>query len=160
MSDPSSANKPDIPEEILRSEARQSTPAQPTRLGSLGLPPLPSSVLDLAVRYGPILVLAAGVYGAFSTLAVITVLSQASNTQNGSLLLGLLLDAAASIGMILAYVWLNNHRRLGWNMLAFALIIRFLSQIVAAGVSSILFTGVQLLIEAYLMLQVRDSFSA
>jgi len=148
-----------IPEEILRSEQKRATPVRPAGPGSLGLPGLPPDILDLVIRYGPMLVLAAGAINGFNAASMFVHLSSSATQSDGLLqYFSALLALAASVGMVLAYVWLNQKRRIGWNLLAFALIIQILGQILVAG-SSILYTGVQVLLTAYVMLQVRDSFS-
>lgn len=153
-------NETDIPEELLRSEHKQNPPASIDRPGSLGLPALPSNIIDLAIQHGPLLVLAVAVFSGFNAVSLFIGLSSADLPQTNSLLpLCTLLSLGASITMILAYIWLTQKRRIGWNMLAIALMVEFLSQILLTGVSSILFTGIAILITTYVMLQLRDSYS-
>jgi hypothetical protein len=80
-------------------------------------------------------------------------------TVRGQLALGSMLGLAASILMIVAYAWLAQRRRIGWNTLAVALIIGLLGQCMISGVNSLLSTGIEVLVLAYIMLQLRDSFA-
>ncbi len=146
-----------IPEEILRSERKQASPPRNANLGSLGMPGLPPAIIDLLVRYGPVLVLAAGAFGALN--AVVMFFGQPLASSSGLALPSAFLGLAASIAMLLAYVWLKQKRRIGWNTLALALIAQFLSQILVTGVGSMLFAGVEVMFAMYVMLQLRDSYS-
>src|SRR5205814_6556582 len=62
MTEPNNAH---IPEEVIRSEQKRATPIRPGGPEVMGLPGLPPDILDVAVKYGPMLVLAAGAFGAF-----------------------------------------------------------------------------------------------
>lgn len=146
-----------IPEEVLRSEQKPASPSQNDKPSILGLPGLPPAILDLAVQYGPVLVLAAAVLSGFSAVSILTG-SAADPSATGLLPLSAFLSLAASAAMVLAYVWLTQKRRIGWNTLALALIIQFLGQILVTGVSSVLYTGIAILITTYVMLQLRDLY--
>ncbi len=149
-----------IPEEILRAEQKRLRPARPHAPVTLGLPGLPADVIDLIIKFGPWLLLLAAALNGFSAIgALIGLLSVGPSPANGQLLLGALITFAAAITMGLSYVWLVQKRRLGWSLLALGLIIQFLGQSVSSGSASILFSGVELLITAYVMLQIRDYYS-
>lgn len=153
-------NAPLIPEEILRAEQRAAEPTRPDGAAVFGVPGMPAAILDLIIQYGPILVLAAGTYGAFiAAVNLIAVLGAVTDQPKGWMAFVLFVNMVGGIAMATSYAWLKLRRRLGWNMLAAGLIVTILGQTLASGFASILYTGVELLVTAYIMLQVRDSYS-
>lgn len=157
--------EPIIPEEILRSEqqaeGRQPYPLQSGGPTTLGLPGLPADIVGVIVHYGPWLILFSAIITGFGAVGSFLQLSDPgyAAASNPYLPLAIFLGLAASIAQVLVFPWLKTQRRLGWNILAIAFIVQYLSQFLLAGVSSILFAGAEVLITAYLMLQVRDSFN-
>jgi hypothetical protein len=148
-----------IPEEILRSEGQSSIPPTLSGPDVLGLPGLPQDVIDFLVRYGPYMILCAGAFigfGAVKLLMISPMITQRDTFGPVSAYL----DLAAAVIIVASYVPLIIKRRTGWNLLAAGLGIFFFSQFLAAGVGSIVFFSLELLVAAYVMVQVRDYFSS
>jgi hypothetical protein len=151
--------KPVIPKEILQAEERRAQPTPVERPGILGLPGLPEDLLLLAETYVPYLVLIMSVMAGFGAVGGFTALkSQDPAAITGHMVIGSFLSLVAAVGGLLAYVWLQGRRRIGWYTLVFVMIIQLLSQVLTSGVSSILFTGVEVIVTFYILYQLRDSY--
>jgi hypothetical protein len=126
-----------------------------------GLPGLPADMVDLIAHHGPLLILAIAVLSGFGAAINFMSISTTDALPPGSrlpILAGI--ELALAIAMGVAYAWLRQYRRLGWNMLATIFIVQFMSQVMFLGPGAIFSAGLSFVIIAYLMLQVRDSFSA
>lgn len=124
------------------------------------IPDLPNDIREIILKYAPILVLAASVLNGGNIAALIIGISNNDQSAFGLLpAIGVYLGLVSVAAGFLAFIWLSQKRRLGWNTLAFALIFQLLSQVMMTGVSTILFIGLEIAIITYLMLQVRDSYT-
>jgi hypothetical protein len=149
-----------IPEEILKAEKKLAEPVRPETPGTFGLPGLPPAILDLIFQYGPVIVLAGAVFNGFNAFGGFISLSGSNSAAPSTLVpLSLFLSVAAAVLMAASYIWLTEKRRMGWNTLAIALIVQFTGQFLMSGAITILYSGIEIIITAYIMLQIRDHYS-
>lgn len=159
-------NPPNIPPEILESERKRAempTP-RPDIPGPLGLPSLPAegvnAILDLVVRYLPYLVLAVSAFNGFGAVSLLITMSNNPQMTISRLAgLGAFLNLASAIFGVLAYVWLTQRRRLGWNLLVLVLVLMLTGQLLMSGFASILYAGIEVGISIYVMLKIRDVYN-
>jgi hypothetical protein len=155
-----------IPEKIRQFESKQGEKHTGPAVGFeyrptvMGLPNLPDGVVDLILQYGPWLVLLGAVVSAVGALGTLVQATGADalpelRQQVWPALLGLV---AAAVN-IAAFMGLRDRQRLGWNLAALGFVLETMAQLWIAGGANILYSGIELLLTAYVFLQVRDRFN-
>lgn len=125
---------------------------------------LPDYILDPLVEYAPLLCLAGSAYMGFEACSTLLLLSSGPALQGAPAdafqVAAAFVSLAAAAGFFLAFIWMRRRRRLGWNAVVVAVAIQLLSQVLGSGLSSLGFLALDLVVTAYLLWQIRDSYGA